>query len=36
LFSSLLTEIKARSHYARGHMAKLLAAAGIDRAWTAL
>jgi RNA polymerase sigma-70 factor (ECF subfamily) len=31
-----VSTIKTRSHYARGHMAKLFAAAGIGRAWTAL
>jgi RNA polymerase sigma-70 factor (ECF subfamily) len=31
-----VSTIKARLHYARGHTAKLFAAAGIHRAWTPL
>jgi RNA polymerase sigma-70 factor (ECF subfamily) len=31
-----VSTIKTQLHYARGHMATLLATAGIDRAWTAL
>lgn len=31
-----ISTIKTRLHYARGRMAKLLAAAGVDRAWAGI